>query len=163
VVAGAGGEYTGWQVIGAEATSTGFEVAWHNTTSDQYTIWYTDSTGNFVSNPTGAIAGTSATLKSFETSFQQDLNGDGAVANTPIASAAAMTLASPAAGFDFRPDLGAGQPAVDTLAHSNALANSLAAPVDANHVEHAVATGGQDAGNPAVTAFATHLDHFLFV
>jgi len=41
-------------------------------------VWNTDSSGNFVSN-TAAMSGTSSTLESFETSFHQDLNGDGVI------------------------------------------------------------------------------------
>ena len=39
-------------------------------------MWNTDRNGNFVSS-SGVVSGTSAALQSIETSFQQDLNGDG--------------------------------------------------------------------------------------
>jgi hypothetical protein len=63
--------------IGAEATAGGYEVAWHTTGTDQYSVWATDSNGNYVSNIIGSALGTSTVLESMETSFQQDLNGDG--------------------------------------------------------------------------------------
>ena len=47
--------------------------------ADQYTIWTTDSSGNFVSQATGAVSGTSIALESLETTFHQDLNGDGVI------------------------------------------------------------------------------------
>ena len=71
------GQFGAWTPIGAEATTNGYEVAWHNTSTDQYTAWNTDSNGNYISNMFGAVSGTSTALESLETSFQQDLNGDG--------------------------------------------------------------------------------------
>ncbi len=70
-------QFGAWMAIGAEATTSGYEVAWHNTSTDQYTIWNTDSNGNYTSNMIGAVSGTSTALESLEPSFQQDLNGDG--------------------------------------------------------------------------------------
>jgi exo-beta-1,3-glucanase (GH17 family) len=67
--------------IGAEATATGFEVAWKvsgvTDGTDQYIIWNTDSSGNYLSSPTGVVTGQSFALEDLEPSFQQDLNGDG--------------------------------------------------------------------------------------
>ena len=64
--------------IGAEQTANGYEVAWKVTGANEFTVWYTDKSGNYLSN-VGVLSGTSATLESFETSFQQDLNGDGII------------------------------------------------------------------------------------
>ena len=44
----------------------------------QYSVWNTDSNGNFVST-TAAMSASSNALKSIETSFHQDLNGDGTI------------------------------------------------------------------------------------
>ena len=69
--------------IGAALTSRagGYEVAWknHHATDVQYTVWNTDSNGNHVSDTIGIVAGNSTTLESLETSFNQDLNGDGVI------------------------------------------------------------------------------------
>ena len=70
------GEFGAFTPIGAEATASGFEVAWKD--GSQYYIWQTDSSGNYVSD-SGALAGTSSTLENAETSFHQDLNGDGVI------------------------------------------------------------------------------------
>ena len=78
-----------WVPIGAEQTANGFEVAWKITGADQYTVWYTDSSGNYVSSVFDVASGSSATLQSFETSFQQDLNGDGAI-GLPLLTAEAV-------------------------------------------------------------------------
>ena len=65
--------------IGAEQTATGYEVAWKLTGADQYTVWNTDSNGNFVSDTLGVVSGSSTALTSLESSFYQDLNGDGVI------------------------------------------------------------------------------------
>ena len=53
-------------------------VAWKVIGADQFEVWNTDNSGNFVST-SDVVSGTSAVLESFETSFQQDLNGDGSI------------------------------------------------------------------------------------
>ena len=60
-------------------TATGYEVAWKVPGADQYTVWTTDSSGNYISSIIGAVSGTSTALESLETSFHQDLNGDGVI------------------------------------------------------------------------------------
>ncbi|VIO76637.1 Serralysin [Bradyrhizobium ivorense] len=91
VVAGAA---TPWTPVAAEQTATGYDVAWKNTTSDQFSIWATDSNGNFTSYLTGAVSGSSATLKSYEAIFHQDLNGDGSTGAQTLASAASTATSS---------------------------------------------------------------------
>jgi 20S proteasome alpha/beta subunit len=77
------GQTFGWTPIGAEQTASGYEVAWKLAGADpQYTVWYTDSGGNYLSSPIGAVAGNSALLKALEPSFQQDLNLDGVIGLT---------------------------------------------------------------------------------
>ena len=73
------GQFGNWVAIGAEQTANGYEVAWKMTGADQFTVWYIDSSGNYLSSAFNSASGTSATLKSFEPSFQQDLNGDGTI------------------------------------------------------------------------------------
>ena len=74
----AAGQFSAWTPIGAEQTAAGYEVAWKVRGADQYTVWNTDSIGNYISQ-TAMVSGTSATLESLETSFHQDLNGDGVI------------------------------------------------------------------------------------
>ena len=73
------GQFGGWTPIGAEQTASGYEVAWKVAGADQYTVWNTDSSGNYVSNAIGVVSGSSTALESLETSFHQDLNGDGVI------------------------------------------------------------------------------------
>src|ERR1019366_2653489 len=54
------GEFGAWTPIGAEQTASGYEVAWKIPGADQYTVWSTDSGGNFISNIVGYVSGTSA-------------------------------------------------------------------------------------------------------
>ena len=68
-----------WSPIGVEKTSTGYEVALFNASSHLYTIWNTDSSGNVLSASLSGVSGASTALESIETSFQQDLNGDGTI------------------------------------------------------------------------------------
>ena len=83
------GQFGSWTPIGAEQTATGYEVAWRVPGADQYWVWNTDSSGNFVSVAAGVVSGTSAVLESFETSFHQDLNGDGTI-GVPVPSNATV-------------------------------------------------------------------------
>jgi hypothetical protein len=76
------GQMGGWAPIGVEQTATGYEVAWKNVGTSQYSVWNTDSNGNYTSNAIGIALGTDPALESIETSFHQDLNGDGVI-NTP--------------------------------------------------------------------------------
>ena len=75
----AAGGFGAWTPIAAERTAGGYLVAWKLAGIDGYTVWATDSAGNYISNIVGGVSGTSATLQSFELQFQQDLNDDGAV------------------------------------------------------------------------------------
>jgi 20S proteasome alpha/beta subunit len=73
------GEFGAWAPIGAEQTASGYEVAWKVTGADQYQVWSTDSSGNYLSSIFGTVPGSSLALESFEPSFHQDLNGDGTI------------------------------------------------------------------------------------
>src|SRR5258708_30227091 len=85
------GQFGGWVPIGAEHTTGGYDVAWKMPDVDQFTVWRTDSNGNYISNLTGSVSGSSAALESLETIFHQDLNRDGTIG---IASTAAHTTRS---------------------------------------------------------------------
>jgi hypothetical protein len=86
------GEFGAWTPLAAEATSSGYEMAWKNGTADLYTVWNTDGSGNYVSN--AYMTGSSPTLQSLETSFHQDLNGDGTIGVATAATAISAPLTS---------------------------------------------------------------------
>jgi hypothetical protein len=68
-------QFGSWTPIAAERTAGGYEVALQNGSADQYTVWNTDSSGNYLSN-IGAVSGADYALQSLEPSFHQDLNHD---------------------------------------------------------------------------------------
>ncbi|WKA30777.1 M10 family metallopeptidase C-terminal domain-containing protein [Bradyrhizobium roseum] len=95
------GQYGDWTFIGAEQISGGYQVALHLLGSNQYTVWNTDADGNVVSNATGGIvSGSSNALKSLEPTFQQDLNGDGAIAANLLGYQTAQQALQDAFVFD---------------------------------------------------------------
>ena len=107
-VAVVAGQYGGsWAPIGVEATSSGYEVAWKVTGSDQYTVWNTDSSGNFISEPIGgSVSGSNAALISLESSFHQDLNGDGVIStpsSTVIEALGSTELIQNGSNYYFEP------------------------------------------------------------
>jgi serralysin len=73
------GQWGGWSPLGAEATASGYEVAWKLAGADQYTVWNTDTSGNDTTNTIGTVSGNNTALESLEASFHQDLNGDGVI------------------------------------------------------------------------------------
>jgi hypothetical protein len=88
------GQNGAWRAIGAEQTANGYSVWWRNGTADQYQRWNTDLAGNYTSTGEFATGGSSA-LQSYESSFQQDLNGDGTIgfASSEIETAGNTKLA----------------------------------------------------------------------
>jgi serralysin len=107
------GQFSPFVPIGVEKISTGYELAWKVAGADQYIVWNVDNSGNFVSNMTGVVSGASSTLESLETSFHEDLNGDGTVgipahtsASPQVASTAPAALLGGGDTFVFRSDLG---------------------------------------------------------
>jgi serralysin len=71
----ASGQTGMWMPIGVEQTQGGYEMAWKATGADLYMIWNTDSNGTYVSS----VQGPGTAIESYETSFHQDLNGDGVI------------------------------------------------------------------------------------
>src|SRR5262249_44411704 len=67
-----------WTPIAATETTSGYQVAWQATGTDQYTVWNTDLSGNFLSY-SGVISGDSSMLEGYESAFRQDLNDDGTI------------------------------------------------------------------------------------
>jgi serralysin len=85
------GQIQGWAPIAAEQVSGGYQVVWKANGEDYYTLWTTDSGGSFVSF-VPAMSGSSPVLKSAETAFQQDLNGDGVISTAPLSSTGQIAL-----------------------------------------------------------------------
>ena len=77
----AAGQFGAWAPIAAEQTAGGYQVAWQFGTTDQYVVWNTDSSGNYLSQ-SAVVSGSSATLRAFENTFHQDLNSNGVIGAT---------------------------------------------------------------------------------
>ena len=101
------GEFGAFTPIGAVQTASGYDVAWKNTSSGLYTVWLTDSNGNFLSQSIGGVSGTSTTLQSLENTFQQDLNGDGVI-GIYAAPGTTLQLSNPLSGPSGSATIGAG-------------------------------------------------------
>jgi hypothetical protein len=71
------GQFGAWTPIGAVQTASGYLVAWEVPGANEYTIWNTDSNGNFVSDTIGVVSKT--TLESLDPIFDQNLIGDGVI------------------------------------------------------------------------------------
>lgn len=68
--------------VGVEQTSSGYQLAWRDPGTNQFSIWTTDANGNYQSYT--VYSSTSSGLKALETSFHQDLNGDGVTGPSPV-------------------------------------------------------------------------------
>jgi serralysin len=91
------GEFGNIAPIGAIQTATGYDVVWKIPGSNQFTFWTTDANGNYTSNLSGLVGGTSSTVQSLEPIFHQDLNGDGVIgAPSSVLSASASTTSNAA-------------------------------------------------------------------
>ncbi len=91
------GEFGGWVPIGAVQTASGYDIAWEIPGANEYTVWTTDSNGNYVSDTIGVVAGNSYALESLEATFGQDLNGD-RVIGPLIVAGETLEIDSPYAG-----------------------------------------------------------------
>ncbi|WP_298258739.1 S8 family serine peptidase [Bradyrhizobium sp.] len=121
------GQFSGWTLIGAEATSTGYEVAWKDAADNLYTVWNTDSSGHFVNNPIGSVGPTSTALESLEPSFQQDLNGDGTIGVTAVSHVSSFTIKSVAVN---PPSVTGSQPVASAMAAETATLSGAATVPD---------------------------------
>jgi 20S proteasome alpha/beta subunit len=140
------GQFAGFVPIGAEQTASGYDVAWKVPGADQYTVWSTDNSGNYVSNVVGVVSGSSAALQSLETTFHQDLNGDGVIASLtardPLASIAMSSEPAAPDTFSFRKDLAVRSMTADDLVevkvfsdtHSTVLDHSQTAIDELHHL-----------------------------
>ena len=99
VVAGA---YGAWSPVAAEQVSGGgYDVAWKNASTGYFSVWSTDSNGNFLTALTPEVPGTDTRLETLETAFQQDLNGDGTIGvpNHTIEAIGSTSLVETASNF----------------------------------------------------------------
>jgi serralysin len=85
------GQFDPYVPVAAEQTASGYEVALKNAGTNQFSIWNTDSNANFLSYT--VYPGASTALEALESSFHQDLNGDGVIGVPTAQSAGGISLA----------------------------------------------------------------------
>ncbi len=73
-------QFGAWIPIGAEQTAGGYKIVWKFGSADQYTIWTTDSSGNYITNSRCVdwfrCAGSD---RAWKRASPQDLNGNGLI------------------------------------------------------------------------------------
>jgi hypothetical protein len=82
------GEYGNVTPVGAVQTATGYEVAWSLVGQDEYTVWNTDSGGDYTSSALGVVTGQNFNLEDLNPIFGENLN------SAPSLSAILVTNAS---------------------------------------------------------------------
>ena len=106
------GQFPGkWTPVGAalNSTGTGYEVAFRNTATEtpasEFVVWNVGLNGNFTGAATGILSSTSYQLESLETTFGEDLNGDGTTGPTanPIPVGGNGALTEVANQFELNP------------------------------------------------------------
>ena len=97
------GQFGDWTAIGAERMVSGYQAAFKNGGADQYVVWNLDLNGNYLGNATVVVAASDPGLQALETSFQQDLNGNGRIGL--VANTSALQIMQAAATFSSAPSV----------------------------------------------------------
>ena len=157
------GQSAPWAPIGAEQTATGYEVAWKNASTGLYTVWATDSNGNYVSALASNVTGTNSTLESLETSFHQDLNGDGVIGPPPpppptvIESFGATSLVLVGSNYFLDPVAGGTGPELKVGGVPRVAGQSAPwAPIGAEQTATGYEVAWKNASTGLYTVWATH-------
>jgi hypothetical protein len=95
------GEFGSWTLIGAVHVSGGYDVAWKFPTG-VYAVSSVDSNGNYINDIFTGVAANSTVLEQYETTFNQDLNGDGTIGVPSATSPQADLLLARSHSFDGR-------------------------------------------------------------
>jgi len=66
-----------WNPIAVETVGSFYRVAWQAGTTFQ--VWTVDATGNYLATALNPTSSSSPAMQTWETTFQQDLNGDGQI------------------------------------------------------------------------------------
>ena len=107
--------WAGWAPIGAVQTAGGYDIAWKDASTGSFNIWSTDSNGNYLTTLLSPASGTSAALENFETTFHQDLNGDGTIGpiTTVIQTDGTTSLVQIGSNYFLDPAAGGTGPGLD--------------------------------------------------
>ncbi|MBW7961145.1 hypothetical protein HYH07_02200, partial [Bradyrhizobium sp. BR 10261] len=123
-----------------------------------YAVWNTDANGNYLNNALGGVSGSSAGLESFETSFQQDLNGDSYIGIPPAHSSAISILDSN--NFSFSHETNGSNAA----SHSPVVSSNESGLLTSTSEQSLSALSATVAGNATATpddhlVLTVHLEH----
>jgi Tryptophan-rich Synechocystis species C-terminal domain len=89
------GEWGAWTPYAEVKTATGYDVAW-TAGANHYTVWSADSNGNWIQDLIHDVPGSNTALESIETTFNQNLNGDGVI-GVPVSTATSPAATNQAA------------------------------------------------------------------
>jgi serralysin len=153
------GEFGAYIPLGVEPVSNGYEVAWFDTVRNLYSVWSTDSSGNYTGNFYQPGPGSSTAFEALEPSFQQDLNGDHTIGIPAHASPAAQAAsAAPAVqapsagggdGFAFRADFGV------------AAGSNNAVPAVLQQIEQVISSGIEHLSTEVQHVIASEVQHII--
>jgi hypothetical protein len=153
VTVGLAGAYS---PIGAEQTATGYEVAWKEAGVDSYSVWATDSNGNYISNLIMPESGSSLSLQTIETSFHQDLNGDGTIGPVPIVIESLGTTSLVQVGNNYYLESGGTGPALKYSGAPVTVGQAGAwSPIGAEQTATGYVVAWKEAGADQYTEWAT--------
>jgi hypothetical protein len=89
------GSLGGWTPVGAEKTATGYEVAWNLVGSpgnDTYTVWNTDSNGNYTSSAVGLVSGQNFSLEDLNPVWGENVSGAPSLSEVLVTNPGAADL-----------------------------------------------------------------------
>jgi serralysin len=165
-----------WAPIAAEKTASGYDIAWKDSVTGKFSIWSTDSSGNYITNSLGVVSATDPGLEARESAFQQDLNGDGTIGVPSNAAALGASALNAQNSGGFRFDfsqftdtvgkLGDPSPIVDDVKAvigqiDTVLASQIHAMIEAAGFDMTTLDGHVAAGTPNSDLLSEHLGHFL--
>ncbi|MBG0811752.1 hypothetical protein IY145_20580 [Methylosinus sp. H3A] len=81
------GQFSGWSLVAAQQTASGYVAALWNAALTSYSIWNVDASGNYVTSV--GLEKNDPRLWSYETQFNFDLSGDGKI-GAPLSPSGAI-------------------------------------------------------------------------
>jgi hypothetical protein len=107
----------GWTPVGAVQTGTGYEVAWANTSANEYTVWNVGSNGDYTDSATGTLSSANSTqageLEALEANFGESFAGLPPTAPDTLASNSTTILAQIGNLYELNPAVGGTGPLLE--------------------------------------------------
>ncbi len=143
------GQLGSWTPIGAveNPTTGGYEVAWSllagGQPTDQYTVWNTDSNGDYTSSAIGVVSGQNFTLEDLNPVFGENLNGAlslSAILKTTTAPNGTLNLSGQTQNATV--DLGANSASASGMNGANTTINGTPDAITLNSSAHEIVEYG---------------------